>query len=360
LKVFKFNSKIKIYSAILTSSQAISISMTFKTAAVTVCIPTYNQAPFLLQAVESALNQTNPEVSVLVSDDASTDDTELLMQKYQNHPRVRYFRQPTNLGISANNNWLLSQPDTEFIIRLDSDDLLLPEYAQTLINLFYKYPKAGYAHAAVNEIDSKNDLKRVRRLFGRLEYQDAESALKAGLTGYRVAANICMFKRSVLHEMGFYIPGMNFCEDWEMSVRIADAGYGNIYCAEPLACYRVWTDQGNVRASRKIVEINGGKYIYENTYISVYNKRNWNKDAINRQKTTYALNHSISLTQKNFTIADKAEIKSLLYTLSNSKALSLRIWMIESGLFYLISVKQSLKAFAKDAIKSLYYLIKRK
>lgn len=326
---------------------------------VTVCIPTFNQAPFLIQAIESVLAQTHSNISILVSDDASTDDTPVLMKQYENHPQIRYYRQPQNLGISANNNWLLSQPQTEYIIRLDSDDLLLPVYTETLLNLFSRYPEAGYAHAAVNEIDSKNNQRRIRRLFGRKEYQDAVTALKAGLTGYRVAANICMFKRHVLHEMNFYKPDMNFCEDWELSVRIADAGYGNIYCSEPLACYRVWTDQGNVRASRKVTEINGAYDLYQNTYLPVYKKRNWSINPVKRQLTSYALHHSICLTQTNFSEDDKHIIKSLLSKFTSSKLLQVKIWLIESRLFWLVEGLRSVKVAFKDRLKSAIYLLKK-
>ena len=325
---------------------------------VTVCIPTFNQAPFLIQAIESVLNQTYPDVKVFISDDASTDNTQELMQQYSTQSRIQYYRQPQNLGISANNNWLLSQPVTEYIIRLDSDDLLLPEYTKTLIDLFSIYPDAGYAHAAVNEIDSKNSLRRVRRLFGRDLYQDSITALKAGLTGYRVAANICMFKRRVLHEMDFYKRGMNFCEDWELSVRIADAGYGNLYYTEPLACYRVWTDQGNVRASRKLTEICAAYELYEDTYLPIFEKRKWNTNDIEDQKTTYAINHSICLTQKNFTEVDKKQIRLELKKFTESKILTIKLAFIDLHLAWILHAVNTSKQILKDGIKSAYRAVK--
>jgi len=326
---------------------------------VTVCIPTFNQAPFLIQAVESVLNQSYSNVKVFISDDASTDNTQEQMQQYANHSRIQYYRQPKNLGISANNNWLLSQPDTEYIIRLDSDDLLLPDYTQTLLDLFLQFPEAGYAHAAVNEIDSKNSQRRVRRLFGRDKYQDFETALKAGLTGYRVAANICMFKRSVLHEMNFYKRGMNFCEDWELSVRIADAGYGNIYYPEPLASYRVWTDQGNVRASRKLTEIRAAYELYEETYLPIYKKRKWSTISIESQKTTYALNHSICLTQKNFDTEDKNKIRQELKKFTNSKVLNIKLALIDWNLTWLLQSTNFSKLIIKDMLKFIYRSVKK-
>lgn len=96
-------------------------------AKVAICIPTYNQAKYLLESVSSACGQTHPNVEVWVSDDASTDHTPQIMAELSHLPQVRYHRHPHNLGIAANNNWLLSQPKTEFIVRLDSDDILSPD-----------------------------------------------------------------------------------------------------------------------------------------------------------------------------------------------------------------------------------------
>ncbi|NEP29786.1 glycosyltransferase family 2 protein, partial [Moorena sp. SIO3I6] len=74
---------------------------------VAICIPTYNQAQYLWESVGSACGQTYPNVEVWVSDDASTDETpEVMAQLCQQFPQVRYYRQPKNLGMAANNNWV--------------------------------------------------------------------------------------------------------------------------------------------------------------------------------------------------------------------------------------------------------------
>ena len=66
---------------------------------VAVIIPTYNRAYFLREAIESALSQSIPPIGVYVVDDASTDDTSQLMEKwYGAHPSVHYIRLPENSG----------------------------------------------------------------------------------------------------------------------------------------------------------------------------------------------------------------------------------------------------------------------
>ena len=164
---------------------------------------------------------------------------------------LKYHRQKHNLGISANNNWLLSQPDTSFIVRLDSDDLLHPNYVDKLVQLMTAYPTAGYAHCAVQEIDEHDRPRRTRLLGGRSEFQPAEQALRASAAGYRVAANICMFREEALRALDYYRAEVEYVQDWDLSVRIADQGWGNVYCDEVLADYRMWEDAGQVRPRRK-------------------------------------------------------------------------------------------------------------
>ena len=66
--------------------------------------------------------------------------------------------------------------------------------------------------------------------------------MRDAVTGYRVAANIVMFRAAPLRQLDYYRGRPDFVEDYDLSVRMPDAGYGNVYCDEILARYRVWTD----------------------------------------------------------------------------------------------------------------------
>src|SRR5690606_23416431 len=135
-----------------------------------------------------------------------------------------------------------------YVVRLDSDDLLRPDYCVKLSALLEENPTAAVAHAAVEEIDEFGRHRRIRRLHRATGFQSGEDALRDGIFGYRVAANICMFRRSALEKTGIlYRPKLKFCEDWDLFLRLADAGWGNVYCNEVLASYRVWTDAAGDR-----------------------------------------------------------------------------------------------------------------
>lgn len=113
---------------------------------VSILIPTYNRAEFLSICVESALAQDYPNLEVIVSDNASQDNTTQLMQKYGADPRVRYYRNDTNLGVFPNWERLLYEYATG-------------EYGKLLCDDDYLYDK-GHIKKAV-ALMQKNNLNMV-------------------------------------------------------------------------------------------------------------------------------------------------------------------------------------------------------
>jgi glycosyltransferase involved in cell wall biosynthesis len=89
---------------------------------VTVMIPTYNQAPYLLQALDSVLTQTYQNLEIIVSDDASTDQTENLIRNVAD-PRVIYLKNEFNIGRVSNYYHILhNYASGDYVVNLDADD----------------------------------------------------------------------------------------------------------------------------------------------------------------------------------------------------------------------------------------------
>ena len=96
---------------------------------VTVGIPTYNRAETAERAVRSVLAQDHPAIDVVVSDDASGDDTLAVLERLASEdPRVRYLRQPVNLGHARNFQALLDAARGEYFMWLSDDDRIDPDY----------------------------------------------------------------------------------------------------------------------------------------------------------------------------------------------------------------------------------------
>jgi glycosyltransferase involved in cell wall biosynthesis len=93
----------------------------------TIAIPTYNRAAFLRQAIDSALSQTDPDFELIISDNASTDDTPAVVASIKDE-RLRYVRQPVNLGAVKNINYLINEARGRFFVLHQDDDLLHPKF----------------------------------------------------------------------------------------------------------------------------------------------------------------------------------------------------------------------------------------
>ena len=88
-----------------------------------VIIPTFNRADFIESCINSVLNQDEQDFEIIVVDDASTDDTMLNLQKF-NDPRIRIIGLKNKLGRSFARNMAISTARSEYIAILDSDDTM--------------------------------------------------------------------------------------------------------------------------------------------------------------------------------------------------------------------------------------------
>ncbi len=117
---------------------------------VSVLLPNYNYAPFLPEAIESILSQDFGDFELLVSDNASTDNSAaVIRQLAERDGRLRFTSQPANLGMVANFNWCLSHARGEYVKFLLSDDKLAsPQTLSTLVAMLDGNASATLAASA--------------------------------------------------------------------------------------------------------------------------------------------------------------------------------------------------------------------
>jgi cellulose synthase/poly-beta-1,6-N-acetylglucosamine synthase-like glycosyltransferase len=323
---------------------------------VAICIPTYNQSRYLVEAVTSACSQTYPGVEVWVSDDASTDDTaQVLARLALRFAQLRYHVQPQNLNIAGNTTWLLAQPQTDFVVRLDSDDVMEPNYVATLLPLMLANPTAGYAHSAVAVIDEEGKRLSVTRVARPTGFRSADKALRDAVTGYRVAANIVMFRAAPLRELDYYRGRPDFVEDYDLAVRMPDAGYGNVYCDELLARYRVWTDPKRGRSKRKGLQLRGYIRIFDEAFEPAFGRRGWSTNVLWRERRRLALHHASECFAPQYSAAERAELIALLRQLAggSSFALRIRVFALTLGLRSAFELEQALRKRVKRIAKAM-------
>ena len=92
---------------------------------VTVLMPVYNAAPYLREAIDSILNQTYSDFEFLIINDGSTDETESIINSY-NDPRIVYLKNETNIKLISTLNKGIELAKGKYIVRMDGDDISLP------------------------------------------------------------------------------------------------------------------------------------------------------------------------------------------------------------------------------------------
>jgi predicted O-linked N-acetylglucosamine transferase (SPINDLY family)/glycosyltransferase involved in cell wall biosynthesis len=111
---------------------------------VSICIPTYNGAAFLGEAIQSAIAQTYPNIELIISDDGSTDETIAIARSFQSQTAVDFrIVLHRNYGLSQNWNFCISQAKGEYIKFLFQDDLLEPECIEKMVALAQQNPEIG-------------------------------------------------------------------------------------------------------------------------------------------------------------------------------------------------------------------------
>ena len=101
-----------------------------KVPRLSVGLPVYNSSAYVADSIEAILGQTFEDFDLIISDNASTDDTGDICRRYlKQDSRVRYFRQPKNVGLSPNHNFCVEQSEAELFKWAAGDDL----YARDLL-----------------------------------------------------------------------------------------------------------------------------------------------------------------------------------------------------------------------------------
>jgi glycosyltransferase involved in cell wall biosynthesis len=111
-----------------------------KSPLVSICIPTYNRAGMVDDAIKSALSQTYTNIEVLVVDNASQDNIESVIARYQDK-RLLFFKNSKNLGMYGNFNKCIYLSHGEYIHILHSDDFIDSNFTQTCVDFMESHPE---------------------------------------------------------------------------------------------------------------------------------------------------------------------------------------------------------------------------
>lgn len=130
-------------------------------ALVTIAIPTFNRAARLRQALQSAQEQTYPNLEIIVGDNASTDDTpEICAGAVASDPRVRVDRSPVNVGAVPNFHRLVDLARGDYFLWLADDDRVAPDYVAVCLAELRARPSAVLVAGQARFVDDDGNVRR--------------------------------------------------------------------------------------------------------------------------------------------------------------------------------------------------------
>ena len=209
-------------------------------AAVTVVMAAYNSAGTIGQAIGSVLLQTREDWELVVVDDGSTDDTAAIASSFGDE-RIRIVRRQ-NGGPAAARNAGIAAARTPLVSMLDSDDLWLPGYLETMTSILAANPDAVLAYTDAWVIDDEKG--RVRKTT-EMTYQrppvpppTMPRAFLVELLKRNFIYNSVTVRREALVETGGYDERLRTSEDWELWLRLAALGRPCLRSPAALAVHR--------------------------------------------------------------------------------------------------------------------------
>ncbi len=205
---------------------------------VSVVIPSYNYAQYVVEAVESALRQAHPPLEIIVVDDGSTDNTAEVLQPYLN--KIRYIHQK-NSGLSAARNTGIRAARGTWVGILDSDDIWFENKLDLQMQCAAHHPGACLI-GAYDEGSRRRRNQDQGQLFTLLTTSDL-------LGGIPFGASSAVARKDCLERAGGFNERRRSVEDREMWLKLTLNGFA-ARVNMPLWRYRKHPNQMNANPER--------------------------------------------------------------------------------------------------------------
>lgn len=212
-----------------------------KNPKVSVLIPNYNYGRFLGEAIESVLCQTFNDFEIIIVDNNSTDNSDEVAQKYLSDSRIRYYKNPVNIGSIPNFNKCLEYATGEYIKFLMSDDKFHSQLLEKFTAIMDQYPQVALVTSYRECFDLKS--KTLKTPYDGLVKGEKViyESLTAGKGNWIGEPTTVMFRKSSL-SVGNFNPAYSCLVDLNLWLRILTTG-DCYFVPESLSCFRIHGNQ---------------------------------------------------------------------------------------------------------------------
>jgi glycosyltransferase involved in cell wall biosynthesis len=202
--------------------------------AITVLIPARNAEATLAETLESLVAQTLRDFDVLLVDDASTDGTRAIAERYAQRLALRVLTLPDNTGVAGALNQGLAQIGSPYVARIDADDLALPTRLAQQHAYLQEHPDIDVCSTAVELFyPAGGPPSQI------LAKPADDAAIKTALVQYCALSHpACLVRRKFFDTVGQFDTLMDYAEDYDLWCRGALLGKRYANLPEPLTRYR--------------------------------------------------------------------------------------------------------------------------
>lgn len=197
-----------------------------------IIIPNYNCASFVLDAINSAVQQSYKNKRIIVIDDCSTDNSVALIENFIKDIKdvpIIFLKNEKNIGVSATRNLgILAAADCEMVAFLDADDYYHKEKITLSAAKMCEFPGVGIVYSDYHMYDESTGITKY-------EYK-APFSYKA-LLHYCLISTNSVFKREVFSKVGYFNENFKIGEDYLMYLKVATK-YMIAHIPFPLFTYR--------------------------------------------------------------------------------------------------------------------------
>ncbi|UYZ21608.1 glycosyltransferase [Mesobacillus jeotgali] len=183
---------------------------------VSIILPTYNRASHLKEALESLISQTYKNKEIIVVNDGSTDDTELILSEYQH--LITYISKK-NGGKSSAINLGMESATGKYIWIFDDDDIALPKKLEVQIRKFQENKSVGLIHTSTIYFQKENDSLAYSGVWSARNIEP-QYALKEQIKGNRFFTPSVIVRRECYETVGKWDENLIRAQDYDMWMRI--------------------------------------------------------------------------------------------------------------------------------------------
>lgn len=209
---------------------------------VSIIIPIYNAEKYVEDALNSALNQTYPNIEVIVVNDGSTDETPTILRNYANRPGLTILTHDNGLnrGVSLSRKLAIEQARGKYIAFLDADDMFLPEKIAIQVEAFEHNPDVIFCHTDVKLLCETEKCPPIMYSYFNIspkEYKYVYSSEPYFMIEDHICNPTSMVRADILAKIPYYSEQLFQLEDWLMGVLISEFGKF-LYLPDRLIYYR--------------------------------------------------------------------------------------------------------------------------